>query len=141
MNNDSPTSKDDLSIRGDKSSSSFVLPVVEGLDIVDGVKRLANRWDFYERMVSRFCFENRDLINKVRLEIKAGNRETALRMLHSLKGIVGTMSATALYTTAIQAEQAYKADSPEIEELLLTLENQLSDLLVKVADSECFSFR
>lgn len=117
------------------------LPLIKGLDVSEGVKRLANRWDFYERMVSRFCFENRDFIKRLKMELGAGNQETAARMLHSLKGIAGTMSASGLYQTAIQAELAYKANSEEFTSLLSMLENQLNDLLTGVASNHYFSFR
>lgn len=126
-----------------KSQNDFPsqLPCIKGLDVNEGVRRLANRWDFYERMVSRFCFENRDFIKRLKLELSAGNHETAARMLHSLKGIAGTMSASVLYQTAIEAELAYKANSENFESLLLLLENQMNDLLTGVASNSYFSFR
>lgn len=126
-----------------KSQNDFPsqLPCIKGLDVSEGVRRLANRWDFYERMVSRFCFENRDFIKRLKLELSAGNHETAARMLHSLKGIAGTMSASVLYQTAIEAELAYKANSENFASLLLLLENQMNDLLIGVASNSYFSFR
>jgi len=128
---------------GGKSQNDFPsqLPCIKGLDVNEGVRRLANRWDFYERMVSRFCFENRDFIKRLKLELVAGNQETAARMLHSLKGIAGTMSASILYQTAIDAELAYKANSENFASLLLLLENQMNDLLTGVASNSYFSFR
>ncbi|MFT3740209.1 MAG: Hpt domain-containing protein [Breznakibacter sp.] len=133
--------KDHRSLPRTDSSAEVGRPYykIKGLDIDGGLKRLANRWDFYDRLVSRFYAEHLDFFKRLHLEKEQGNAEVVHRMLHSLKGITGTIGATELYPLSIEAEQAQKHGRPEVEQLIVETEKCLSKLLNEIANSGCFS--
>ena len=112
---------------------------IKGLDVDGGMKRLANRWDFYDRLVSRFYLEHLDFFERFENEKKLGNHEAVRRMLHSLKGITGTIGATELYPLAIEAEQAQRTESPDAGLLIAKAGTCLSNLLAEILNSGCFS--
>lgn len=100
---------------------------------------MANRWDFYDRLVSRFYLEHLDFFSRLRIEKGQGNTEVVHRMLHSLKGISGTIGATELYPLASDAEQAQKHALPVVDGLIDETEECLNALLNEIANSGCFS--
>jgi HPt (histidine-containing phosphotransfer) domain-containing protein len=137
-----PTESENLSEKSFFKSSSIDVAgrpycKIKGLDVDGALIRVANRWDFYNRLVSRFYAEHLDFFDRYRVENEQ-NKQTAHRMLHSLKGISGTIGATDLYPVAVEAEQAYKDNNPNCEVLVLKAERSLNKLLKNIAKSQCF---
>jgi HPt (histidine-containing phosphotransfer) domain-containing protein len=124
---------------GKTSGEGRVYFTIVGLDVDAALKRLANRWDFYDRLVSRFYTEHLDFFDRLHHEQGLGNFELVHRMLHSLKGISGTIGATELYPLSTEAEQAYKAKLPEAIGLISQAELCLTRLLLQIKHSNCFS--
>ncbi len=122
--------------------SSNNLPDIKGINVYDGVKRFANRWDFFKRLLQRFYFDHTNFVFEFNT-VREKEREVAERMLHSFKGIAGTISAPRLYDLAIQTEHDYKNELPEFnehfKELSLELETILKELSTnKAVDVEGF---
>ncbi|PZX11285.1 PAS domain S-box-containing protein [Breznakibacter xylanolyticus] len=112
------------------------IPVIKGLNIAEGLKRLVNRWDFYDRLLVRFYADHLNFIQRVKESLAAGDHETTHRMLHTFKGISGTISASELYNLAILTEQAYKNDDPGFMELFEKMANELDELLHELKHSK-----
>jgi HPt (histidine-containing phosphotransfer) domain-containing protein len=112
---------------------------IKGLDVDGALKRLANRWDFYDRLVSRFYAEHLDFFERLHQQQSLGNYEVVHRMLHSLKGISGTIGASELYPLSVEAEHAYKNCDPLAESLVAKAEASLAQLLGQIVTCKCFS--
>ncbi|MBK3519824.1 response regulator [Carboxylicivirga marina] len=123
-------------------ASTNNLPEIKGINVHDGVKRFANRWDFFKRLLQRFYYDHQKFISEFNSSREA-DREVAERMLHSFKGISGTISAPKLYDLAIKAEHDFKNEKPEFnerfKELSIELETILKELSTnKAVDVESF---
>lgn len=105
------------------------IPIIKGINVAEGLKRLVNRWDFYERLLTRFYADHLDFISRVKEAMNANDQETTHRMLHTFKGITGTISASELYNLAILTEQAFKNNDPGFMELFGKMANELDELL------------
>ncbi|GAO29814.1 hybrid sensor histidine kinase/response regulator [Geofilum rubicundum] len=69
----------------------FDFPEIEGLNVQAGIRRMGGRSDLYKRLLKGFCHDYQ-YFGAYLNELRDGNdKETLGRLLHSLKGIVGTM--------------------------------------------------
>ncbi|MBS2097978.1 response regulator [Carboxylicivirga linearis] len=107
-------------------------PPIEGINVEEGVKRFANRWDFFKRLLQRFYFDHLNFVKEFN-ELKVKDREAAERMLHSFKGISGTISAPKLYEMAIKVEKYFKEDSPSFSEGFIAMTKELETILKELS--------
>ena len=101
----------------------YKFPKIEGLDVQAGIRRMGGRSDLYSRLIKGFCHDYSDFETKINQLSEKGDDEEIARILHSLKGIVGTMEATGLYDLAQSTEKAFKEKT--------TNYNKLKEKLVK----------
>jgi len=104
----------------------YDFPELEGLNVQAGIKRMGGRSDLYKRLLRGFCHDYRQFEDNYRELEKAGNTEGIRRMLHSLKGMAGTMEASIIYPLSIQTEKAYKENDPQFESLFADLVRELN---------------
>ena len=110
----------------DKGKTKIKIP---GIDVALGIKRFANKWDFFKRLLERFYDDHTDFKDQLEKALKNNDRETAGRLLHSFKGISGTIASTKLYPMAIELEKAFKEKSEKFEELKNETLKELSSIL------------
>ncbi len=111
------------------------LPSIKGINVNDGVKRFANRWDFFKRLLQRFYFDHLNFIIEFN-EVRERERDVAERMLHSFKGIAGTISAPLLYDLAIKAEYDYKNEKPTFNKHFNELSRELEIVLQELSTNK-----
>ncbi|MCU4154645.1 response regulator [Carboxylicivirga sp. A043] len=115
--------------------SSNNLPEIKGINVHEGVKRFANRWDFFKRLLQRFYFDHLNFMTEFN-NVRESEREVAERMLHSFKGISGTISAPKLYDLAIKTEHDYKNGHPEFNEHFKELSQELETILQELSTNK-----
>ena len=67
-----------------------------GADADEGLQRCMNNEAFYLKMVARFLEDK--TFDKLKANIEEGNLEEAFKASHALKGVLGNLSLTPLYT-------------------------------------------
>ena len=87
-----------------------LLYAVAGLDAERGLVALRGKQDRYLELLRRFVAEHVDDMAQVRSSLAAGDRDTAIRAAHSLKGVALTLGAELIAETARRIEMALKAD-------------------------------
>lgn len=107
-------------------------PEIEGLNVQAGIKRMGDRSDLYKRLLKGFCHDYQDFGSAVEELEQSDDKESMARMLHSLKGIVGTMEATLIYPLTIETEKAFKEGSAEYKPLLKQLVSELSLIVERI---------
>jgi two-component system sensor histidine kinase/response regulator len=113
----------------EKSAES--LPQVEGLDSVDGLLRLGGNRKLYLKLLRQFLHERADGPAQILDRLNAGDRETAERIAHTIKGVAGNLSAKPVQSAAGELESAMRsgADRAQIETLRQQLAERLSSLV------------
>jgi two-component system sensor histidine kinase/response regulator len=111
------------------------LPTIKGINVNEGVRRFANRWDFFKRLLQRFYFDHTNFIKEF-YSARDKDREVAERMLHSFKGIAGTIAAPRLYELAITTEQDFKNEAPEFNEHFKELRVELETILQELSTNK-----
>jgi two-component system sensor histidine kinase/response regulator len=116
-------------------ASTFELGV-PGIDSGPALRRMLGSTDLYFATLRKFCKLQENTCHVIRVALDADDRETAQRQAHTLKGVAGSIGASALAADAAVLEKAVGDRLPraEIEERIRTVEGQLRDLIAAVRD-------
>ncbi len=112
---------------------------IKGINVKEGIKRFANRWDFFKRLLERFYSDHINFHNDLDKALDGKDEEITVRLLHSFKGISGTIASVKLYPLAIELEKAFIESMPGFEILKEKTLNELSLLLKELENNEHLS--
>jgi len=86
-------------------SCEIPLPAtIPGIELTQALARLNGDRDLYVRMAGNFCDGKQDSVVLVRQALQAGDLETVLRQLHTLKSLSAGVGAQALAALAAETE-------------------------------------
>jgi len=103
--------------RGPQSTASNNLVdelVVEGLDVVDGLRRVAGNQGLYVRLLKRFMERQRTFESELALALAAGDAEHGHVLAHTLKGVAGNVGAKPLFERAGELSMALRTETEGI---------------------------
>ncbi len=117
------------------SSAGDAFPDVAGIDRAWVARTLGDDSAFFLHLLRRFTRESADAVKEIRDNLAQGERETALRQLHTLRGNAGNLGALALMEAAGALESLIQAGlaTRDLEERLADLDHQLEALLLASA--------
>lgn len=97
-------------------------------DSQTALKRLGGNKDLYARLLGDFVASQSGVLVQVEQALAAQDEPTALRLLHSLKGLAGTLGAMGLNRLAATAETALRQGQghPEWSRALALLKEQMA---------------
>jgi PAS domain S-box-containing protein len=110
---------------------SVPLPVIPGLNVAESVRRVGDNVACYYGVLEKFRTQQANTVAAIRAAMAAADWPTAERLVHTLKGLAGTLGAPALQTLAADLEQ-YLDGQPDMARataLLQELEPLLEALL------------
>jgi CheY-like chemotaxis protein len=102
---------------------------IEGLDMVDGLRRVLGKKPLYLSMLRRFVAGQKSVVAEIVKALESNSWDTAERLAHTLKGVAGTIGATDLQQLAKRLEAAIKERRPRQE-----ADVQLDELKMVLAD-------
>lgn len=85
------------------------------VDLEAALRRIGGNKRLLAKLMGGFCRKYTQVADEVRQEISRGETESALMLLHGLKGVAGNLSATMLYAATIELEARIRRG--EISEL------------------------
>jgi PAS domain S-box-containing protein len=100
------------------------LPQVAGLDMASGLKRVAGNQALYRNLLGKFVEGQERAPDSIRQALRAGDRATAERLSHTLKGVSGNIGATTVQAAAAEVERAIR-EGAEADKLIAGLEAAL----------------
>lgn len=102
------------------------LPDIPGVNMKTALARLAGNAKLLSKLFGDFRTQNLDMVNQIRQTIQSGDSETAVRMLHTLKGVSANLAIDSVSEAAKEAEFAAREnDGPRLETALLLLQERL----------------
>jgi len=105
------------------------VPRVAGLDTAEALARVGGNAGLLRKMMSMFRESQANAIIEIRNACAAGERKTAERLAHTLKGLAGNIGATELFEASRQLEFALQPEQKEIpQDLMARVENLLVSL-------------
>jgi two-component system sensor histidine kinase/response regulator len=106
---------------------------IPGVDVEKALQRVGGSIKFYRTLLSQFRKTQSDSVQRIREAISHGDTETARREAHTLKGLAGSVGATALAECARTAENLLKTkETAGLDQVLVSLEKSLSDFVASL---------
>jgi two-component system sensor histidine kinase/response regulator len=88
--------------------SQDTLLEIDGLDVADGLKRVAGNMKLYRSLLGQFVEQQADAVSAVRSSLERQDFVLAERLLHTLKGVSGNLGAKATSELAANLEKPLK---------------------------------
>ncbi|CAK0743309.1 two-component system, sensor histidine kinase and response regulator [Gammaproteobacteria bacterium] len=119
-------------VKTDASPRSF--PSIAGIDGTLAIERLNGNLHLFTALLNRLVEQFGATASLTRADLDAGNRTGALHRLHTLRGVASNLAAHQIAEQAGTLETALRNDEKqhEVENLLLTLEKTLNDLVLAI---------
>lgn len=129
------TSRTSQSSNGE--TDSLPEEITKCLDTGPALARLGDNLSLYRRILTMFREENATKAQTIRRAIQSNDLPQARRLVHTLKGVSGTIGANALMETARALEDAILTEkSDAMQDNLKRLEDQLARVLNATASLE-----
>src|SRR5262249_44928924 len=121
--------------RGERAApAAGALPDMTGVDIADGLKRVAGNSALYRSLLAKFVEGQAGTPEAIRGALRDGDRTLAERLAHTLKGVAGNIGARAVQASAGDLERAIRSDAGQ-DQLLERVETELSTIVGRIRAS------
>jgi two-component system sensor histidine kinase/response regulator len=111
------------------------LESLDGIDVADGLKRVAGNRPLYRNLLLKFRQSQADAGPEIHQALAAGDRQRAERIAHTIKGIAGSIGAKDLQAVAAVVEQGLRDPNPaHTRSDLSTFETALRRVLASIAN-------
>lgn len=106
------------------TTPTWLIQDLPGVNIQMGLKRVNGDVELLLRLLDRFATEHAQDIDKLRSELKKQCYSESSRILHTLKGLTGSIGIESLYN-AIDSTEMIPSDEKldELDQLLATVVN------------------
>jgi CheY-like chemotaxis protein len=119
---------------GSQAGAELSLPTgIAGLDVGLGLRRVLGKKPMYLNMLRKFVAGQQGAVDKALEALDAGDWDTAVRTVHTTKGVCGNIGAAGVQEQAGQLEEALKERQPR--ETLDVLAAQLRSTLEPLIDA------
>ena len=113
---------------GGSEGASDDYPAIPGIDRDQAARTLGRDRAFFLRLLDGFVAEFADAVGQTGRDLDRGEREAAIRRLHSLRGNAGSLGALDLMATAGALEEAMQRGEMDLAAGLADLERLLREL-------------
>ena len=105
-----------------------------GIDTTAGLKIVGGKADRYAKLLQKFADRQGGTVEEIRTALQSGDKETAERAAHSLKGAASTLGVFGLADRAAEAEIAIK-QSQDVEATLAALSETLGYVVSAIQEA------
>ena len=123
--------KENVSAAGTKKEEVSI-PELEGIDIQAGLSVVGGNKMLYRKLLVRFFNDFVDISHEIKEALESGDKETAERLVHTVRGVAANVGAKDLASISEALETKIAKGKKGIKEKLL---NDFSDSLNKVLNS------
>jgi len=107
---------------------------LSGIDVADGLRRVAGDQALYGKILCKFQTSQADTLKNIRAALAVDDRQQAMQLTHTLKGVAGSIGANGLYKIMAQLETAVQSDAPIAPDLLSEAEAAVDEVMQGIAD-------
>jgi len=116
-----------------RKQSQMELPeTLPGINIKDALKRVGGDSNLLSKLLKKFSVNHKNAVAEIESNIASGNRDRAIRLAHTLKGLSGTIGARRLHETAKVLEASIRAEETETGQFLDGLSKELSSVITGI---------
>jgi two-component system sensor histidine kinase/response regulator len=96
----------------------IALPPITGVNIADGLNRVAGNRRLYRDLLSQFAAKQAGAATEIAAALDANDRQTAERTAHTVKGVAGNLGITNVQAAAQKLEKAIRESDASCSALL-----------------------
>ena len=90
------------------------VPNIEGIDTVNGLKRVAGNVRLYRDLLNQFATKQHDADQRIKSAFDAGDNKFAERIAHTVKGVAGNIGIIKIHSCAERLERAIREKQPDV---------------------------
>ncbi len=109
-----------------KSVADVDLPEIAGVDLNDGLKRVAGNRRLYRDLLQQFAAKQCDAAAQISAALKAGDRNLAERIAHTVKGVGGNIGMGEVQSAAQRLEKVLREEDESVSTVLEEFSTVLS---------------
>ena len=91
-----------------KAVEEVVLPEIAGVNLADGLKRVAGNRRLYRDLLGQFAAKQGNAAEQITAALEAGDRQLAERIAHTVKGVAGNIGIGGVQAAAQKLEKAIR---------------------------------
>ncbi|MFY9935360.1 MAG: PAS domain S-box protein, partial [Silvibacterium sp.] len=88
----------------EKASDEVILPEIAGINLADGLKRVAGNRRLYRDLVGQFAAKQGKAAAQISTALESGDHTLAERLAHTVKGVAGNIGITEVQSVAQKLE-------------------------------------
>jgi len=111
----------DLSARPARKEDEIILPEIDGVDVADGLHRIAGNKRLYRDLLAQFAAKQDSAASGIKEALETGDHGRAERLAHSLKGAAGNLGIGQIFKSAGKLEKAIRESHAGIQDLITEL--------------------
>jgi signal transduction histidine kinase/CheY-like chemotaxis protein len=96
-------------------------PAIDGVDVANGLRRVAGNRRLYRGLLEQFCDKQAGAGAEIAEALRAGDRVSAERLAHTLKGVAGNLGVGCVQAAAGKIEHAIRERDSSVPELIAGL--------------------
>jgi two-component system sensor histidine kinase/response regulator len=113
-----------------EEKAEVVLPSdLPGISMATGLARVGGNEKLYARLLCKFREGQEKAAQKIRAALHSGDRETAGRLAHTVKGVSGNLGAEGLYRAAAELEKAIKEGKENVDPVVAEFSSRLKRVM------------
>jgi two-component system, sensor histidine kinase and response regulator len=101
-----------------KTTDEIALPPIAGVNIAEGLNRVAGNRRLYRDLLAQFAAKQAGAATEIAAALDSGDRQTAERIAHTVKGVAGNLGITDVHTAAQKLEKAIRENQNSATALL-----------------------
>jgi two-component system sensor histidine kinase/response regulator len=98
----------ELPAQQNRVADQITLPEIAGVDVENGVKRVAGNRRLYRDLLASFAEKQDEANFQVAKALESGDRNLAERIAHTVKGVAGNLGIMGIYSAAARLEKAIR---------------------------------
>ncbi len=101
-----------------KAADEVLLPEIAGVNLADGLKRVAGNRRLYRDLLRQFAEKQGDAAAQISTALESGDKSLAERIAHTVKGVAGNIGITEVQSAAQKLEKAIREGQDSVPALL-----------------------
>jgi CheY-like chemotaxis protein len=107
-----------VAARPAKPADEIILPEIEGVDVANGLKRVAGNERLYRDLLLQFAAKHSDVHAQILAAIESGGHKVAKRIVHTVKGVAGNIGLRPVFAAAEKLERAINEEDGAVPALV-----------------------
>ena len=124
-----------VAVRPRPADDGVAVPEIPGVDVAGGLKRVAGNATLYRSLLSQFVEKQADVVGRIRDTLASGDRATAERLAHTVKGVAGNIGLGSVQAAAGRVEHGIRAGEADVAAWLAELDATVGPQLRAIRDA------